>query len=167
MIANSFNRQFTTFKLGKHSSSRMTRQVVEGCKADVSRGIRIVSPATRSPVQIKSCRSGMACGPDSLSIFHLNNLGPLAAEHLTTLYNDSLKSCRLPSICKISLVIPIPKPGKDSTQGTSCRPISLLCPRVAHVVRLSIHVYFNMGLSPHTSLSAQTSRFASFLILLL
>ena len=61
---------------------------------------------------IKSCRSSRAYGPDSLSIFH----------------NDSLKSCRLPSIWKTSLIIPIPKPGKDSSQGTSYRPISLLCP---------------------------------------
>ena len=75
---------------------------------------------------IKSCRR--AYGPDSLSIFHLKNLGPLATEHLTALYNDSLKSCSLPSIWKTSLVIPIPKPGKDSSQGTSYRPISLLCP---------------------------------------
>ena len=51
---------------------------------------------------IKSCRSSRAYGPDTLSIFHLKNLGPLATEHLTALYNDSLKSCRLPSIWKTS-----------------------------------------------------------------
>ena len=39
-----------------------------------------------------------------------------------------IKSCRLPSIWKTSLVILIPKLGKDSSQGTSYRPISLLCP---------------------------------------
>ena len=77
---------------------------------------------------IKSCRSSRAYGPDSLGIFHLKNLIPLATEHFTTLYNDSLKSCRLPSIWKTSLVIPIPKPGKDSSQGISYRPISLLRP---------------------------------------
>ena len=77
---------------------------------------------------IKNCSSSRAYGPDTLSIFHLKNLGPLDTEHLTALYNDSLKSCRLPSIWKTSLVIPIPKPGKDSSQGTSYIPISLLCP---------------------------------------
>ena len=79
---------------------------------------------------IKRCRSSRAYGPVSLSIFHLKNLGPLAREHLTSLYNDSLKSCRLPSIWKTSLIIPIPKPGKDSSHGTSYMPISLLCPDV-------------------------------------
>ena len=33
-----------------------------------------------------------------------------------------------PAIWKSSLIIPIPKPGKDTSQGTSYRPISLLCP---------------------------------------
>ena len=75
---------------------------------------------------IKTCRSSIAYGPDSLRIFHLKNLGHLATEHLTTLCNESLKYCRLPSIWMTSLVIPIPKPGKDSSQGASYRPISLL-----------------------------------------
>ena len=39
-IANSFNHQFTTSKLGKHSSSRRTRYVSK--KADVSRASGIV-----------------------------------------------------------------------------------------------------------------------------
>ena len=77
---------------------------------------------------IKSCRSSRAYGPDTLSIFNLKNIGLLTTEPLTALYNDSLRSCRLPSIWKTSLVIPIPKTSKDSSQGTSYRPISPLCP---------------------------------------
>ena len=41
---------------------------------------------------IKRYRNSRAYGPDSISIFHLKNLGPLATEHLTSLYNYSLKS---------------------------------------------------------------------------
>ena len=127
MIANSFNRQFTTSNLGKHSSSRRTRQVLKDVKrmsleeAESFTGDQVTSA-------FKSCRGSRAHGPDSVSIFHLKNLGPLATEHLTALCNDYLKSCRLPLIWKTSLVIPIHKPGKDSSQGTSYRPISLLCP---------------------------------------
>ena len=101
---------------------------------------------------IKSCRSSRAYGPDSLSIFHLKNLGPLATEHLTALYNDSLKSCRLPSIWKTSLIIPIPKPGKDSSQGTSYRPISLLCPAAKVLVTLilpSINEFLSLAKDQH------------------
>ena len=96
---------------------------------------------------IKSCRSSRAYGPDSLSIFHLKNLGPLATEYLTTLYNDYLKSCRLPSSWKTLLVIPIPKPGKDSSQGTSYIPILLLCP-AAKVLEVLILPSINEFLSP-------------------
>ena len=41
---------------------------------------------------IKSCRNSRAYSSDSLSIFHLKNLGPIATENRTALYNDSLKS---------------------------------------------------------------------------
>ena len=146
MIANSFNRQFTTSKLGKHSSSRRTRQVSKDVKRmSLEEAVSFTSDQVTSA--IKGCRNSRAYGPDSLSIFHLKNLGPLAIEHLTALYNDSLKSCRLPSIWKTSLVIPIPKPGKDSSQGTSYRPISLLCP-AAKVLEALILPTINKFLSP-------------------
>ena len=122
LIANSFNRQFTTSKLGKHSSSRRTRHVSK----DVKRmSLEQVESFTNDQVTsaIKSCRSSRA------------------------LYNDSLKSCRLPSIWKTSLVIPIPKPGKDSSQGISYRPISLLCP-AAKVLEALILPSINEFLSP-------------------
>ena len=76
----------------------------------------------------KSCRISTAFGQDKLSIFHLKNLGPRAIENITALFNLSLKICQIPAIWKSSLIIPIPKPGKDTSVGTSYRPISLLCP---------------------------------------
>ena len=96
--------------------------------------------------EIKSCRNSRTYGSDSFGIFHLKNLGPLATEHLTALYN-SLKSFRVPSIWKNSLVIPIPKPDKDSSQGISYRPISLLCP-VAKVLEALILPSINEFISP-------------------
>ena len=77
----------------------------------------------------------------------MKNLGPVATEHLTALYNDSLKYFRLPSIWKTSLVIPIPKPGKDSSQGTSYRPIWLICP-AATVLEALILPSINEFISP-------------------
>ena len=96
---------------------------------------------------ITSCMSSRAYGPDSLSIFHLKDLGPLATEHHTALDNDSFKSCRLPSIWNTSLVIPIPKPDKDSSQGISYRSISLLCP-AAKVLEALILPSINEFISP-------------------
>ena len=77
---------------------------------------------------IKSCRNRKAFGPDKLSIFHLKHLGPRAIDYIKTLFNLSATICRIPAIRKSSLIISIPKPGKDTSQGTSYRPISLICP---------------------------------------
>ena len=79
--------------------------------------------------------------PDSLSIFHLKNLGLLATVHLTAL-NDNNPFRRSG---RRSLVIPIPS--KDSSQGTSYRPISLLCP-AAKVLEALILSSINEFLSP-------------------
>ena len=140
LIANSFNRQFTTSKLGKHSSSRRTRHMSKDVKRmSLEQAESFTSDQVTSA--IKSCRNIRAYGPNSLSIFHLKNLEPLATEHLTTLYNYSLKSCRLPSIWKTPLVIPIPKLGEDSSQGTSYGPISLLCPVVKVLLLVLLSTY--------------------------
>ena len=134
------------FKLDKHFTSRRTRHVSKEVKRmSLKEAESFTSDQVTSAIM--SCMSSRAYGPDSLSIFHLKNLGPLATEHLTTLYNDSLKSCRLPSIWKTSLVIPIPKPGKDSSLGTSYRAISLLCP-ANKVLDALILPSINVFLSP-------------------
>ena len=90
LIANSFNRQVITSKLGKHSSSRRTRQVSKDVKRmTIEGGNR--SPATKSPVQSRAVGISQHTTL-TLSIFHLKNLGLIATEHLTALYNDSLKA---------------------------------------------------------------------------
>ena len=117
-FVNYFNRQFTTSKLGRHTSSRETRK-------------SLMSAVTFTTDQvitgISNCSNTKAFGPDKLSIFHLKNHGPNASEYITALFNDSVTSCQIPAIWKSSIVIHIPKPGKDSFLETSYRPISLLC----------------------------------------
>ena len=77
---------------------------------------------------ISNCSNTKPVGYDKLSILHLKNLGPRAIGYLTALFNDSVTSCRIPAIWKSSIGIPIPKPGKDYSLGTSYQPISLLYP---------------------------------------
>ena len=143
-IANYFNRQFTTSKLGRHTSSRETRIVSREIKRK-----SLMSAVTFTTDQvikgISNCSNTKAFGPDKLSIFHLKNLGPRAIEYLTALFNDSVTSCRIPAIWKSSIVIP--KPGKDSSLGTSYRPISLLCP-AAKVMEALILTTVNTHLLP-------------------
>ena len=125
-IANYFYRQFTTSKLCRHTSFRETRIVSREIKRKSL--MWAVTFTTDHVIKgISNCSNTKAVGPDKFSIFHLKNLGPRAIEYLTALFNDSVTSCRIPAIWKPSIVIPIPKPGKDSSLGTSYRPISLLC----------------------------------------
>ena len=126
-IANYFNRQFTTSKFGRHTSSRETRIV--------SRQIMrksLISAVTFTMHQvikgIYNCSNTKAFGPDKLSIFHLKNLGPRANEYLTTLFmtpSHHVESRRFGSHLLSSIS---PKLGNDSSLGTSYRPISLLFP---------------------------------------
>ena len=126
-IANYFNRQFTTSKLGRHTSSRETRIVSREIKRKSL--MSAVTFITDQVIKgISNCSNTKAFGPLKLCIFHRKNLGPRAIEYLTTLFNDSVTSCRIPVIWKSSIVILIPKPGKHSSLGTSYRPISLLGP---------------------------------------
>ena len=121
-IANYFNRQFTTSKLGRHTSSRDTRLVSREIKRKY-----LTSAVTFTTDQVTKGIT-RAFGQGKRSIFHLKHLGSRGIEYITALFNDSVTSCRIPSIWKSSIVIPIPKPGKDCSLSTSYRPISLLCP---------------------------------------
>ena len=66
-------------------------------------------------------------------------------EYLTALFNDSVTSCRIPSIWKSSIVIP--KPGNDCSLSTCYRPISLLCP-TAKVMEALLLPIINSHLLP-------------------
>ena len=96
---------------------------------------------------IKSCRNSKAFGPDKRSIFHLMHLGPRAIEYITSLFNLSVTACQIPTIWKSSLIIPIPKPGKDTSAGILYWPISLLCP-AAKVLKSLILPTINKYLQP-------------------
>ena len=115
-----------TFNGISFSSSKQTRVVTRETKR---KPLEMARTFTADIVMkaIKSCRNSKAFGPDKLSIFHLNHLGPRAIEYITTLFNIWVTTCQIPAIWKSSLIISIPKPGKDTSQGTSYRPISLLC----------------------------------------
>ena len=106
-ISNRFNEQFTTSKPGRHNSSRETRLV----SREVRRNPKETTVTFTTDLVTRAIRS---CSN--------------ATAYLTALFNDSVNSSRIPAIWKSSIVIPIPKPGKDTSQGTSYRPISLICP---------------------------------------
>ena len=143
-IAKRFIQQFTTSKLGIHKSSRDTRKTVRATKRKL-----LINAAQFSTEEvkkaIKGCSNSKAFDPDKLSISHLKHLGPKGIEFLTTIYNSSYSGCRIPTIWKTSIVIP--KPGKDISQGSSFRPISLICP-AAKVMEALLLLMINAHLPP-------------------
>ena len=116
-LAAKFNKQFNTSKLGRHSSSRETRLVTRETKR---KPMEMAETFTADIVTraFKSCRNSKA-----------------------------VTNCQIPAIWKSSLIIPIPKPGKDTSQGSSYRPISLLCP-AAKVLESLIFPTINKYLQP-------------------
>ena len=82
--------------------------------------------------------------------------------------NNSVTSCRIPLIWKTSIVIPIPKPGKDSSLSTSYRPISLLCPdtttSASALLQLTsdIATGFNQRKPPHRTVCVAVDLTAEF-----
>lgn len=65
-------------------------------------------------------------GKDRISNEDLKHLPRKPLVLLTRIYNACLQHSYFPSAWKIARVAPIPKPGKDLSQPTSYRPISLL-----------------------------------------
>ena len=145
-LAARFNQQFNTSKLRRHTSSSETLLVTRETKR---KSLEMVQTFTTDLMRraIKSCRNSKAFGPDKLSIYHLKHLGPRAIEYITALFNLSVTACQIPAIWKSSLIIPIPKPGKDTSVETSYRPIPLLCP-AAKVLESLILSTINKYLQP-------------------
>ena len=65
-------------------------------------------------------------GPDKLNIRHLKHIGHLGLAFLTSVFKTALNKIIIPHTWKLAIIVPIPKPNKDTNKGTSYRPISLL-----------------------------------------
>ena len=83
---------------------------------------------TTSQVQeaIKQSKNNNSQGPDKLNIRHLKHIGPLGIAFLTSMFKTALNKNIIPHTWKLTNIVPIPKPNKDTDKGTSYRPISLL-----------------------------------------
>ena len=66
-----------------------------------------------------------ACGPDDIHYQLLKHFPESALQTLLELMNDIWETGDLPSIWKLVNVIHIPKPGKDHSEPSNYRPISL------------------------------------------
>lgn len=75
---------------------------------------------------IKNLKNKKAPGEDGLQGIVIKKLPDNVIERLIDIFNSSIHHSYFPKFWKNAKIIPIHKPGKDPTQPTSYRPISLL-----------------------------------------
>nr|CAB3266991.1 reverse transcriptase [Phallusia mammillata] len=76
---------------------------------------------------LKQTKASKAAGIDGIYPEMLKHLGNNSLQWLRTALTDIIQTGKLPKDWKIAKVIAILKPGKDPTNPSSYRPISLLC----------------------------------------
>jgi hypothetical protein len=81
---------------------------------------------TNTQNTIKTIKNSPATGPDNISNIHLKHLSIHTISYLTSIFNKSIQLNYIPPQWKKALIIPKLKPGKDPSNPSSYRPISLL-----------------------------------------
>ena len=121
-----------------------------------------------TPVEIRDAINGMnknkAPGEDGITSDILQRAFNLLPKSTTAMYNRCLRTACFPRIWKRAKIIPIVKPGKETSDDISkCRPISLIntAAKVLEKVlinRIMHHMYSNnlmsknqYGFTPHTN----------------
>ena len=146
-IANGFIHQYPSLRRHRQDPlNRRTTRKIRKRRLDYE-----FSPFSSDDVKsaIDSSSNSSASGPDGLTHLHLKQIGPIALDYLTKLYNLSVQHADVPAIWKASIVIPILKPNKPADQSSSYRPISLLSPCIKVLERLLLPLYADVfPLSP-------------------
>ena len=91
-----------------------------------------VEPLMNIPFKMEELENGLSAlqlkkspGPDKISNEMLLHLGPKSKKKLLQLFNDSWKTGNVPQIWRDAIMVPVHKKGKDKTDASSYRPISL------------------------------------------
>lgn len=90
---------------------------------------------------IRKCRD-TAVGPDEIHYSFFRHLSQTALRYLLSAINNMFLSDSFPTTWRKSIIIPLPKPGKDKTDPKGYRPISLTscaCKLVERMVNVRLH----------------------------
>ena len=146
-IATKFVKQFTRPTSHKHNPATraLIRQLRNRHSLDHD-SMPFTPEQVRKTLDISG--SSTALSPDGLTVLQLKHLGPLGLRYLCRVFNLSYAHARIPDIWKHAIIMPLLKPDKPKEQGTSYRPISLLCPASKVLERLMSNL-----ISPHLHLA--------------
>ena len=163
-IANHFCKQYANVK--EFKQDKEARQIFKNLKI-CNPLDRSYAPFSESDTTdaIKASKNSPAAGPNGLTMLHMKHLGPLGIRFATHLFNLSVRAADIPSIWKSANVIPVLKPGKPPDEGTSYRPISLLCPEIKVLERLLLPI-LRASLDPSPSQHGFLSRHSTTTALL-
>ena len=136
-IANNFNKQYSA--VVQHKSSKQSRKILKNIRKN---NMEDAHTHTEKETQeaINRSKASKAIGPDKISNLHLKHLGKAGITYLTKIFNLSLKTSEIPVIWRKSIIIPLPKPGKDHSESTAYRPVSILCPPIKIMERLILPI---------------------------
>ena len=85
-----------------------------------------------------------AIGPDEMNYQMLKHLHPKSLQALLDIFNDIWETGKFPESWELSIVIPVPKAGKDHTEPTNYRPIALpscLCKTLERMINTRLVWY--------------------------
>ena len=104
------------------------------------------TPITPSELEMALSKLKMKKSPgtDGVTNEMIKNLGSMAKIKLLEILNISWTSGRVPQIWREATMIPLLKPGKDSTDASNYRPISLtscLCKTMERIINLRLQWY--------------------------
>ena len=109
----------------KHCQTRNTNRHINRVTHNIQ-GYNIKLTTSQVQEAIKQSKNNNSHGPAKLNIRHLKYIGPLGLAFLTSMFNTALNKNIIPHTWKLANIVPIPKPHKDTDNGTSYRPISLV-----------------------------------------
>lgn len=127
-ISNQFCKQYANAK--EYKPNKESRQIFRDVKTNNPLD-RTYMPFTSADAAeaIRKTKNSTAAGPNQITALHLKHLGPRGLAYLTRLFNLSVRDACVPVIWRAANIVPVLKPGKPMDEGTSYRPISLLCPQ--------------------------------------
>lgn len=151
ICAKLFNCQFTTHPDKQSKEKRQVKRKFNNYSSLNKQLLEDLQLTTDDVTKaIKATSSSKAMGPDDLSPIMLKHLGPNGVKFLTCLLNLSLETLKIPQVWKTARIVPLLKPGKNSDQAKSYRPISLLSPVAKLLEKLLLPAFTdNIELADH------------------
>ena len=99
------------------------------CKLNESESIYLTGgPISYSEIDniIRSLKNKKAPGWDNVTSEHIKYSGVLIKSTITWVMNGIIKTNKIPNSCKRGILIPVPKPNKDTSKKDNNRGITLL-----------------------------------------